>query len=387
MFLHWGLYSIPARGEWLMAVEGIPREDYEKLAPQFQPHPGAAAQWARVARQAGMKYMVLTTKHHEGFCLFHSELTEFCATKTGPRRDLVREYVEAARAEGMRVGFYFSLMDWHHPDGISSAKDPEARERFVAFVHGQVRELLTNYGRIDVLWYDMAYPLDAAGFESEKLNRMAMELQPDLVINNRSGFAGDFVTPENKIQSADSDWETCMTLNDNWGFHRADRNWKSAAAVVGSLAQCGAGAGNLLLNVGPHQDGTLPEAAIATLTEVGAWVRRNEAAVRGTVKSHLQFSACGLATVRGNTAYLHAKYWLPPEMVVPGVAARLRSARILSTGASVRFDQDARGITLKGLPAQAPDPLVPVIELAFDAPPRQVTLAVKIIDDVLKMDI
>src|SRR6516225_1530519 len=161
MFIHFGVYSTIGRHEWVMEDEGIPVSEYAPHAATFRPQAGSAREWARLAKQAGMKYMVMTTKHHEGFCNFDTKLTNYCATKQGPGRDLVQGYVEAARAEGLRVGFYYSLMDWHHPDGARCATDEDARQRFVAYIHGQIRELLTNYGKIDILWYDVAWPLDA----------------------------------------------------------------------------------------------------------------------------------------------------------------------------------------------------------------------------------
>jgi len=218
MFIHWGLYSVLGRHEWVMENEGIPVSEYEKLAPQFKPKPNAARDWARLAKRAGMKYMVMTTKHHEGFCNFASNLTNYCAPKQGPGRDLVKEYVDAARGEGLRVGFYYSLMDWHHPDGAMCKTDDAARRRFVDYIHGQVKELMTNYGKIDILWYDVAWPLDAKGWESVEMNTMVRKLQPDIIINNRSKIPEDFDTPEQRIEaSANRPWESCMTLNDSWG--------------------------------------------------------------------------------------------------------------------------------------------------------------------------
>src|SRR6266852_5404698 len=162
MFIHWGLYSVIGRHEWAMEVEGVPIPQYEMLAKHFNPKPNAARDWARLAKQAGQKYMVMTTKHHEGFCNFDTKLTDYCAPKQAARRDLVREFVDAVRAEGLRVGFYYSLMDWHHPDGARCATDEAARQRFVAYTHGLIRELLTNYGKIDILWYDVDWPLTPA---------------------------------------------------------------------------------------------------------------------------------------------------------------------------------------------------------------------------------
>src|SRR5258708_6121634 len=202
MFIHWGLYSVVGRHEWVMEDEGIPVAEYEELAKRFTPKPNAARAWAKLARQAGQKYMVMTTKHHEGFCLFDSKLTNYCAPKQACGRDLVREFVDAARAEGLRVGFYYSLMDWHHPDGARCATNEAARRRFVDYIHGHVRELCSNYGKLDVLWYDVSWPLKPEGWESAKMNAMVRELQPEIIINNRSGLPEDFATPEQRIEAA-----------------------------------------------------------------------------------------------------------------------------------------------------------------------------------------
>src|SRR5690242_1065974 len=194
MFIHFGLYSVLGRHEWVMENEGIPVAEYEQLAKRFNPKPNAARAWAKLAKQAGQKYMVMTSKHHEGFCNFDTKLTSYCAPKQGPGRDLVREYVEAARAEGLRFGFYYSLMDWHHPDGARCLQNEDARKRFVEYTHGLIRALMSNYGRVDVLWYDVDWPLDARGWESERMNKMVFELQPEIIVNNRNGLHGDFST-------------------------------------------------------------------------------------------------------------------------------------------------------------------------------------------------
>src|ERR1035437_6510126 len=201
MFIHWGLYSLIGHHEWAMEKEGTPVLQYQELAKLFKPQPNAARAWAKLAKQAGQKYMVMTTKHHEGFCNWDTKLTNYCAPKQGPGRDLVAEYVQAARAEGIRVGFYYSVMDWHHPDGAKCATDEAARRRMVDYTHGLVRELLTNYGKIDVLWYDYAWPLIAKGWESEKMNEMVFKLQPDIILNNRNALPGDFSTPEQEVRA------------------------------------------------------------------------------------------------------------------------------------------------------------------------------------------
>ena len=262
MFIHWGLYSARARHEWAMENEAIPIEEYTALTKQFKPKPNAPRDFARLAKAAGQKYMVMTTKHHEGFCLWDTKFTNYNAAKQGPGRDLVREYVEAARAEGLRVGFYYSLMDWHHPDGANCATDEAARRRFVDYTHGLIRELLTNYGKIDVLWYDVAWPLDAAGWESVKMNEMVFQLQSEIIVNNRNKLQGDFSTPEQRIsaETGGRAWESCMTLNDSWGYQRADDNWKNARTVIRNLITCARDGGNYLLNIGPRADGSIPEA-------------------------------------------------------------------------------------------------------------------------------
>ena len=257
MFIHWGLYSVIGQHEWAMEVEGIPVAQYQLLAKHFTPKPHAAREWAKLAKRAGQKYMVMTTKHHEGFCNFETKLTNYCAPKQACGRDLVAEFVEAARAEGLRVGFYYSLMDWHHPDGARCLTDEAARVRFVEYTHGLIRELMTQYGKIDVLWYDVDWPLSAEQWESEKMNKMVFQLQPDIIVNNRNGLPGDFTTPEQEINPAKAGraWETCMTMNESWGYQKADNDWKSPETIVRNLAVCAHDAGNYLLNIGPKPDG------------------------------------------------------------------------------------------------------------------------------------
>src|SRR5438874_1780934 len=281
MFIHFGLYSVLGRHEWAMEEEGIPVAEYQQLAKLFNPKPHAARAWAQLAKRAGMRYMVMTTKHHEGFCNFDTKLTDYCAPKQGPGRDLVREYVDAARAEGLRVGFYYSLMDWHHPDGAQSKTDEAARRRFVDYIHGQVKELMTNYGKVDILWYDVAWPLDAKGWESVEMNKMVFQLQPDIIVNNRSKIPEDFDTPEQRIEASQNrPWESCMTLNDSWGYHAADNNWKSPTTVIRNLITCARDGGNYLLNIGPKPDGSIPEESVRILTAVGECLSKNDAAIR-----------------------------------------------------------------------------------------------------------
>ncbi len=374
MFIHWGLYSTLGRHEWVMEDEGIPVAEYEQLAKRFKPKPNAARDWARLAKQAGQKYMVMTTKHHEGFCNFDSKLTNYCAPKQGPGRDLVKEYVEAARAEGLRVGFYYSLMDWHHPDGARCATGEAARRRFVDYIHGHVRELLTNYGKIDVLWYDVSWPLTPAGWESEKMNAMVFQLQPDIIVNNRNGLDGDFATPEQRIQaSTDRAWESCMTMNGSWGYQAADDDWKSPKTIVRNLVTCGHGAGNYLLNIGPKPDGSIPEDSVRILTAVGKWMERNGKSIYRTGICQPRRSNYAGFTRDGNTLYMHVHFWPGETVALAGLMNKVQSARLLATGKEVKFEQEEFRVRFTGLPTKAPDEPVTTLAIELDGEPRQDT--------------
>src|SRR5438105_4264590 len=321
MFVHWGLYSARARHEWAMENEAIPVEEYMALTKQFKPKPNAPRDFARLAKAAGQKYIVMTTKHHEGFCLWDTKLTNYCAPKQGPGRDLVREYVDAARAEGLRVGFYYSLMDWHHPDGARCATDEAARRRFVEYIHTHIRELMTNYGKVDVLWYDVAWPLDAKGWESERMNKMVFELQPDIIVNNRNKLAGDFSTPEQRIEAAEAGraWESCMTMNDSWGYQRADDAWKTPKQIIRNLITCAHDRGNYLLNIGPKPDGSVPEESVAILNTVGQWMDKNGQSIYLADICQPRRSRNVSFTRRGNTLYFHVHFWPGDQLAFAGL--------------------------------------------------------------------
>ena len=374
MFIHWGLYSVLGRHEWVMENEGIPVAEYEQLAKRFNPKLNAARVWAKLAKQAGQKYMVMTSKHHEGFCNFDTRLTSYCAPKQGPGRDLVKEYVDAARAEGLRVGFYYSLMDWHHPDGAQCLQNEDARKRFVEYTHGLIRELMTNYGKVDVLWYDVDWPLDARGWESERMNKMVFELQPDIIVNNRNGLPGDFSTPEQEIV-ADSRhaWESCMTLNESWGYHAADDAWKNAKTIVRNLAYCAHDGGNYLLNIGPKPDGSIPEESVRVLTEVGRWMSRNAESIHTLDRCQPHRSNYAAFTRKGNTLYMHVYFWPGDTVSLGGLKPAVKSARLLATGQSVKFMQDRFRTRFTGLPAESPDHPVTTIAIECESEPLQDT--------------
>ncbi len=379
MFVHYGLYAQLGRHEWAMSLENYPIEEYEKLADSFSPKPGAPKEWAKLAKQAGMKYMVMTTKHHEGFCLWDSKHTDYCAGKRGPKRDIVREYVDACREQGLRIGFYYSLMDWHHPDGWRCAFDPEARKRFLTYTKGLVHELMTQYGTIDILWYDVARPMQTPeGWESVQMNQMVRELQPNIIINNRSLLDEDFGTPEEHISAMDRDWEACMTFNGlSWGYidsAQAKPYSYSAQQVARMLHTVSSGGGNLLLNIGPTPEGGVPEEAVEPLTQVGCWLAENGEAVYGPKTRSQSFGGIGIGgiSVSGSTAYLWCRIWpAGGSFSVGGFMTTLQSVSMLKDGSAVDFAQEGQRIILKGLPETVPDTVlgVTVLKLEFQEPP------------------
>jgi alpha-L-fucosidase len=380
MFVHWGLYAQLGRHEWVMNRERIPVAEYEKLADTWQPKERPAREWARLAKQAGMKYMVMTTKHHEGFCLWDTAQTDYNAVQRGPKRDLVREYVEACREFDLKIGFYYSLMDWHHPDGATCAQNEAARRRFLDFTQGCVRELCSNYGKIDILWYDVSWPLEnAERWESLEMNQMVRLLQPGIIINNRSWLAEDFGTPEEHVTAEKEGraWEACMTFNGSWGYMPISPDWRSTREVINMLNTTAAGGGNLLLNIGPAPDGSVPPEAIERLEAVGRWIEPNREAIYGAVdRTQGRFDWCVLGnwTLKGNSAYFWCSRWPGSELAIGGLKTRLLKASLLATGQMLPFEQTENRLVIRGLPATQPDSIAgtTLLKLEFDAPPQQV---------------
>lgn len=380
MFIHFGTYSVHGRHEWAKELEGIPMDEYVKYAKRFHPKPGFARAWAKLAKQAGMKYMVMTSKHHEGFCNFATNLTDYCAPKQGPGRDLVKEYFEAVRDEGLRAGLYYSLMDWHHPDGARSMTNEAARNRFITYTHGLIRDICSHYGKLDVLWYDVDWPsLGPEFWESHKMNRMVFELQPEILVNNRNALPGDFSTPEQHVGRAlnepgDRGWETCMTMNDSWGFNKGDDDWKSPKTVLRDLIECSNGGGNYLLNIGPEGDGSVPQPSVEILTQIGRWMEKNGSTIYGSEPCRVNSSAYAGFTRKGNTLYMHIDFWEGDWVAIGGMKTKVTSARLLATGQPVKVEQTEFQAKFTGLPATAPDPLATVLEIECDAEPVQDTL-------------
>jgi len=379
MFIHWGLYAQLGHHEWVMNRERTPLAEYEKLADTWKPKDRPAREWAELAKKAGMKYMVMTTKHHEGFCLWDTKQTDYNAAKHGPGRDLVREFVEACREFDLKIGFYYSLMDWHHADGAICAKDESARKRFVEFTDGCVRELCSNYGKIDILWYDVSWPLGSAElWESPRRNAMVRELQPDIIINNRSQLPEDFGTPEEHVtaEGKGRDWEACMTFNGSWGYFPTAIDWRPVREVISMLRTASAGQGNLLLNIGPKPDGSVPEEAVERLIPVGKWLEQNGEAVYGQVDrvEHVEWVPTGNWSKKGNTYYFWCNNWSGKELAIGGLKTKLKKASLLVGGKPIEFEQTEDRLVLKGLSEKSPDPFasVAVIKMEFESEVHQV---------------
>lgn len=370
MFIHWGLYSVLGRGEWTMNRERIPLEEYKRLTDQFTASKYHPAEWAALARDAGMRYMVLTTKHHEGFCLWDSKTCSFNATRSAAGRDLLAEYVAAARSAGLKVGLYYSLGDWLNPDwALGWQGDRAARERFMEYTHALVRELMTDYGTIDLLFYDLPQCYSAGEWRSVELNAMVRSLQPGILINNRALTTEDYATPEQHVTASSSGrlWEACMTLNEAWGYRPADQNWKTPETVARNLAQVAAGGGNLLLNVGPDGEGEIPQICGTTLRKVGAWLEQNHEAIFDVERNSLPWLLCGAASLKGRNLYIFLYPYEGPATTLGGLTTGIRQVTLLATGEAIAFEQKGPQTKFVGLPETKPtDSLLPVLKLELE---------------------
>jgi len=409
LFIHWGLYALPARHEWVKNRERIRDEDYQKYFDHFDPDLYDPITWAREAKNAGMKYVVVTSKHHEGFCLWDSALTEYKAPNTPAGRDLLRPLVEAFRADGFKIGFYHSLIDWHHPefpiDGLHPLRDDlrfrEAQtgrdmQKYVAYLHGQTRELLTQFGKIDIMWFDFSYPDRDWGWSrgkgrqdwrSEKLISMVRELQPGIIVNDRLDLeqVGDFKTPEQyqprawmEVNGQRVKWEACQTLNGSWGYDRDNLDWKPADMLVRMLVDTVSKGGNLLLNVGPNARGEFEPRAIERLRGIGEWMRLHGRSSYGCTASDLVPPPDCRYTYAAHSRrlYLHLFAWPFRHLHLDGLAGRVKYAQLLNDGSEIKMhvidpDQQAQNTAMSGtpgaltleLPVQKPDVAVPVVEL------------------------
>lgn len=408
MFIHWGLYSMPGRHEWIRNYEEIPNEDYEKYFEQFNPDLFNPKEWAKAAREAGMKYFVITTKHHEGFCMWDSKYTDYKVTNTPCGRDLLREIVDAFRAEGLKVGFYHSLIDWHHPDFTvdnvhplrnrpDRAKLNEGRNmaRYREYLHNQVRELLTEFGKIDIIWFDFSYPQwgeDGKGhadWDSEGLVRMIRELQPGIMINNRLDLpgGGDVITPEQNTPDdpvTDENgnpvvWEGCQTFSGSWGYHRDELTWKSAKQCIDMLINHVCRNGNLLMNVGPTSRGYIDHRAMERLKAYAEWMKYHSRSIYGCgmAEGLVEPRDCRYTYNREtNRLYLHIMNWPFKHIHLKGLSGKVKYAQFLHDGSEVKMRDSANaqvhvslshktpaGAVTVDLPVVKPAVEVPVIEL------------------------
>jgi alpha-L-fucosidase len=410
MFIHWGLYALPARHEWVKSNEKMSDESYARYFARFDPDLYDPRAWARAAREAGMKYVVITTKHHDGFCLWDSKLTDYKATNTPYGKDLIKPFVEAMRAEGLRVGFYHSLLDWHHPEYTVDAYHPMREDKafvekakgrdlpkYAEYLHGQVREILTGFGRIDTLFMDYSFPGPGGKgrneWGSEKLIRMIRELQPGIIVNDRLDLLDvpggwDYRTPEQymprewvTVDGQQVPWETCQTFSGSWGYHRDESSWKSVRQLVIMLIETVSKGGNLLLNVGPTARGTFDGRALERLQGIGRWMAVNGRSIYGCTQAPAEFGrpAGTLMTCdpEAGRLYVHVLEWPLGVLALDGLAGRVEYAQLLHDASEVRYTEKAgetgfipgtrpkegeNTLTLR-LPVLKPDVEVPVVEL------------------------
>jgi alpha-L-fucosidase len=381
MFIHWGLYAVLAGehkgrrvggiGEWIMHRAKIPIPEYEKLVPQFNPVKFNAGQWAQIAKDAGMRYMVITSKHHDGFCIFDSKLTDYDIMATPFKRDILKELAEACRKKDVRFGFYHSIMDWHHPDQNRSFP------RYEQHLRGQVAELLTHYGRIDVMWFDGEWIRQWNRDKGRSLLALCRKLQPAVVVNNRVGKRkrddGDFGTPEQTIPATGipgHDWETCMTMNGTWGWKHYDHNWKSTAVLLRNLIDIASKGGNFLLNVGPTPEGTIPEPSVVRLREMGRWLKANGEAVYGTTASPFKRLPWGRCTAKPGKLFLHVFAWPKDgKLVVAGLGNKVTRAWLLASQSELKFEAADGKLTI-ALPAEMPDKIATVVAVEIEGAPE-----------------
>jgi alpha-L-fucosidase len=408
MFIHWGLYALPARHEWVRSREEIAPDDYMRYFGLFNPTRYDPAQWARRAREAGMKYVVLTSKHHDGFCLWDTQQTDFKATSTPYGQDLLKPFVEAFRAEGLRVGFYYSLIDWNHPHFPIDIYHPlrnhpdvaqlnQGRDMAVyrAYMLAQVRELLTTMGQIDIMWFDFSYPgrdyngLPGKGHEdwgSYDLLKLTRELQPHILVDNRLDLPPEYAdihTPEQfqprewvRVNGEPVVWEACQTFSGSWGYYRDEMTWKSPGQLIRMLVNTVATGGNLLMNVGPTARGEFDQRAIDALAVYRDWMAANSEAIYGCTQSEFPAPLDCRLTQKPGRVYVHVFAWPFRHLHVDGLGDKVHYAQFLHDGSEIRFDTpqtrqehhhagqapDYNTLTLH-LPVIQPDVVVPVIEL------------------------
>ena len=401
MFIHWGLYALPARHEWVKNRERITNEQYQKYFENFNPDLYNPKEWAKMAKEAGMKYVVLTAKHHEGFCLWDSKFTDYKSTNTPVGKDLIKEYVEAFRGEGLKVGFYYSLIDWHHPDYTIDRNHPQRQDydtaysrlnkgrdmnKYREYMKNQVRELLTNYGEISIIWFDFSFPgkngKGHADWDSENLLKLARSLQPGIIVDDRLDLKDveggwDFTTPEQvkvtkwpEVNGRRVPWETCQTFSGSWGYYRDETSWKSPAQLLELLIESVSKGGNLLLNVGPTARGVFDNRAQERLKAMGGWMKYNGRSVYNCTEAPVEFTAPAntLLTYNPSTRrlYVHLLAYPMGSVTLVNMADKVKYIQFLHDASEIRFstgsNETKNNLNLQ-LPVLKPTVEIPVLEV------------------------
>jgi alpha-L-fucosidase len=397
MFIHWGLYALPARHEWVKNAERMTNQQYQKYFEMFNPDMWDPHEWAKMAKAAGMKYVVLTAKHHEGFCLFDSKFTDYKATNTPYGKDLIKEYVEAFRSEGLKVGFYYSLIDWHHPDYTIDRMHPQRQEsdsayarlnkgrdmnKYREYLKNQVTELLTNYGEISIIWFDFSFPgKNGKGhddWDSENLLKLARSLQPGIIVDDRLDLSSveggwDFISPEQvkvtkwpEINGKKVAWETCQTFSGSWGYYRDETSWKSTPQLLELLIESVSKGGNLLLNVGPTARGVFDYRAQDRLGSMGKWMKFNNRSIYGCTEAPADLIAPANTLLTYNPStnrlYIHLLAYPMGSMVLKDMAAKVKYVQFLQDASEIKFSASNNDLNLV-LPVLKPDSEIPVLEV------------------------
>jgi alpha-L-fucosidase len=405
MFIHWGLYASPARHEWVKRWERMNDAQYQPYFEVFNPDLFDPKAWAKSAKAAGMKYAVLTTKHHEGFCLFDSKYTDYKATNTAAKRDLVKEFVEAFRAEGLRVGFYYSLLDWHHPDFTVDGLHPlqpanesdtayarlnKGRDmaKYRQYMRDQITELLTKYGKIDIMWLDFSYPNSNGHGKSKddwgsvELLKLIRKLQPNIIVDNRLNLeeyedGADFLTPEQvKVEELNQfkgkTWETCQTFSGSWGYFRDENTWKTNQQLLELLIVSASKGGNLILNVGPTARGVFDARATTALDSISYWMKYNNKSIYGCTYAPDEYKAPDHTALTYNPAtkrlYVHLLQYPGGSLTLPGYKGKVKYIQFLHDASEIRLKNDGSAASsandlVLSLPVIKPPMKVPVIEL------------------------